>query len=60
LYAVWVKIDESMPWLELKGLHSTRKEALQAARGILSKAEIKVVKMCENKTKMKALITIKQ
>jgi len=60
LYAVWVKIDETMPWLELKGLHQTKKEAQVAARGVLSKVEIKVVKMHESRKQMKALITIKQ
>jgi len=60
LYAVWVKIDETMPWLELKGLHPTKKEAQEAARGVLSKVEIKVVKMHENRKQMKALVTIKQ
>ncbi len=32
LYIVWAKVDESLPWIELKGIYGTRKAAKEAAR----------------------------
>lgn len=43
MYAVWVRIDETLPWIELKGKYTTKREAKNAAREILNHAEVKVV-----------------
>jgi len=57
LYAVWIKIDETLPWIELKGKYKTRGEAKKAARKILDRAEMKLVEMPEKKRRVKALAT---
>jgi hypothetical protein len=57
LYAVWTKIDETLPWIELKGKYKTRVEAKKAARNILDRAEIKLMEMPEKKRRVKALAT---
>lgn len=44
LYVVWVKIDETIPWIELEGSYPTRREAKEAAKEILNRAKIKVMK----------------
>jgi len=57
LYAVWIKIDETLPWIELKGKYSTKREAKEAARDTLDRVEIRVVEMPEKKRRVKALAT---
>jgi len=57
LYAVWIKIDETLPWIELKGKYRTKREAKKAARDALDRVEIRVVEMPEKKRQVKALAT---
>jgi len=57
LYAVWIKIDETLPWIELKGKYITKREAKKAARDVLDRVEIRVVEMPEKKRIVKALAT---
>jgi hypothetical protein len=58
LYTVWIKIDDSLPWIELQGEYQTRIDAKKAAKSILSHARIKIAKT-QGKTKsMKMLATI--
>lgn len=42
-YAIWIKIDETLPWIELKGRYSTRKEAKLAAKGFVDSIRTAVV-----------------
>ncbi len=58
-YAVWIKIDETLPWIELKGTHQTRGEAKRAAEKFLNSVKIRIVKMPEKRRRIKALVTIK-
>jgi hypothetical protein len=57
LYAAWIKIDETLPWIELKGKYRTKREAKKAARYTLDRVEIRVVDMPEKKRIVKALAT---
>jgi hypothetical protein len=59
LYMVWVKIDESLPWIELKGEYQNRKEAREHAKQALRNAKIKLVKVADKKKPLKALATAK-
>jgi len=58
LYTVCVKIDETLPWIELKGKYKTRREAKKAAKDTLSCAEIRVVEIADKKRRVKTLATI--
>jgi len=49
VYAVWVRIDETIPWIELKGKYTTKREAKNAAKETLNHAQVKVVDMPEKK-----------
>jgi hypothetical protein len=55
LYTVWIKIDETLPWIELKGEYQTRREAKKAANESLSMTKIKTVEIPEKRSPMKAL-----
>jgi len=57
LYAIWIKLDETLPWIELKGTYETRGKARQAAKEILNRAEIKIVEMPKKKRQVKVLAT---
>jgi len=59
LYAIWVKIDETLPWIELSGTYQTEKEARKIARELLSKIRVKVVKVEKERKQMKAIATVK-
>lgn len=59
LYAVWIKIDETLPWIELKGKYQTRKEAKRATDRFVSGMKIRVVAIPEKSRRLKALATVK-
>jgi hypothetical protein len=59
LYAVWIKIDETLPWIELKGEYQTRREAKKAANEFLNVVKIKIVEFPEKRSRMKALEFVK-
>jgi hypothetical protein len=60
VYAVWIKIDETLPWIELKNTYQTKREAQRAAKEFLNKIGIKIVEIPEKRRGIKALATIKQ
>ncbi|MGQ9538790.1 MAG: hypothetical protein ACUVTE_04295 [Candidatus Bathycorpusculaceae bacterium] len=60
MYAVWIKIDETLPWIELKGTYQTRKEAREAAKEFLRKIKVKIVKAEKERKPMKPMVAIKQ
>ena len=59
MYSAWVKIDESLPWIELKEVFQTKIEAQEAIKEKLSKVKIKIVEMPPRKNQIKASITVK-
>ena len=60
LYIVWAKVDESLPWIELKGIYGTRKAAKEAARELVGKATIKVVRVNAKAEGIRTLAAIGQ
>jgi hypothetical protein len=60
LYAIWIKIDETLPWIELKEVYQTRKEANNAAEDFLKGLHMRIVEMPVKWNLMKALATAKR
>jgi hypothetical protein len=60
LYVIWIKVDETLPWVELKETYQTRVEARKAAEGFVNTIQMKIVSMPEKRNQMKALATIKR
>lgn len=58
LYIVWIKIDETLPWVELKGVYQTAEEARRAAKQSLKNTKIKIVEESERRS-MKALAPLR-
>jgi hypothetical protein len=59
MYSAWVKIDDSVPWIELKEIFQTKTEAQEAIKEKLSKVKIKIVLMPPRKSTIKKSITVK-
>jgi REP element-mobilizing transposase RayT len=59
VYIVWVKIDDTLPKIELKGEYQTRKEAKKAAQQILSNIKFEIVNTSIKQNSVKALATAK-
>jgi hypothetical protein len=59
LYAVWIKINETLPWIELEKEHQTRIEAVKEAKNVLNHAAIKIVKVQRKTKRVKVLATVR-
>jgi hypothetical protein len=57
---IWVKIDETLPWIELKGEYQTKEAAKNATGEILDGVRIKIVKAFESGERVEASATEKQ
>jgi hypothetical protein len=60
LYAIWIKVDETLPWIELKETYQTRREVDKAAEDFLKGLHMKIVEIPIRGKQMKALATIKR
>lgn len=60
LYVIWVKIDETLPWIELSGTYQRREEARKIARELLSKIRVRIVEVEKERRQMKAVVTVKR
>jgi hypothetical protein len=54
-----MKIDETLPWIELEGIYQTKREAKEAAEKFLNSMETKIVELPTKKKRVKALATIR-
>ncbi|MGD0978537.1 MAG: hypothetical protein ABR962_05280 [Candidatus Bathyarchaeia archaeon] len=60
MHAAWIRIDESLPWIELKGTYETRKDAKEAAKNCLYRTQVKIVAISEDKKQLKAMTAIRR
>jgi hypothetical protein len=60
LYAVWIKVDETLPWIELEGTYQTKREAKKETIHFLNSVKVKIVTMPEKAKQMKAMATIRR
>jgi hypothetical protein len=59
VYTAWIRIDETLPWIELKGEYPTKSEAKRAAEETLEKAKIKCVTSPEKSKPVKAVASLR-
>ncbi|MEM1536428.1 MAG: hypothetical protein QW577_01325 [Candidatus Bathyarchaeia archaeon] len=60
MYAVWIRIDETLPWIELKDTYHTKAEARKAAKEFLKTIRVKIVKVSVEGKPMKAVAMVKR
>jgi hypothetical protein len=53
MYSVWVKIDDSLPWIELREAFQTKTEAQEAMKEKLSKVRIRIVEVPPERTQQR-------
>jgi hypothetical protein len=54
-YSAWIKLDDSLPWIELEEAFQTKAEAQKAVKEVLSKAKIKISKLPNNIKRVKTV-----
>jgi hypothetical protein len=59
MYTVLIRVDETLPWIELKGEYATRREAQSAAQEAIRKMAVMVVNIPEERRPIKALAMVK-
>jgi hypothetical protein len=53
MYSAWIKLDDSLPWIELEEAFQTKAEAQKAVEEVLNKAKIKISKLPKQEKKRK-------
>jgi hypothetical protein len=51
MYSAWIKLDDSLPWIELEKAFQTKAEAKKAVQEVLSKVQIKISRLPNKKIK---------
>jgi hypothetical protein len=51
MYSAWIKLDDSLPWIELEKAFQTKAEAQKAAQEVLRKVQIKISGLPNKKIK---------
>ena len=59
MYSAWIKIEDTLPWIELEEAFRTKAEAQKAVKEILSKAKIKIAKLPKQEKKIKATVIVR-
>ena len=54
-----MRIDETLPWIELIGEYQTKRVAKKTASEILNSVKIKIVKVSERRKRLRALAITK-
>jgi hypothetical protein len=54
-----VKIEESLPWIELKGEYATGTEAKQAAQRVIQRIGMRIANISDGKSSIRAVVTIR-
>ena len=53
MYSAWIKLDDSLPWIELEEAFQTKAEAQKAVEEVLNKAKIKISKLPKQEKRAK-------
>lgn len=59
MYGVMIKVDKSLPWIELKETYPTRREARKAAEDFARSLQVKIVPISDMRKTMKLVATIR-
>jgi hypothetical protein len=51
IYTAWIKIDDSLPWIELKETFQSKTEAKESTKLKLDAAKIKIIRMRNGRAK---------
>lgn len=58
MYSAWIKIDESLPWIELEDVFRTKAEAQKAAKRMLTKTKIRIAGLNKQEKQIRTAIKV--
>jgi hypothetical protein len=56
--AGWIKIDESLPWIELEEVFRTKAEAQKAEKRILNETKIRIARLIKQEKRIRIAIKV--
>ena len=59
MYTVWIKIDETLPWVELKRAYETRREARKGLEDFLKSLQVKIVSAPDKRNPLRAIAPLR-
>ncbi len=59
LYSIWIRIDETLPWIELKGEYETKEKAKQASQMVMGRIAVRLVKLSKERKLAENLVTVR-
>jgi hypothetical protein len=59
LYVAWIKINDTLPWIEIEGTYKTKNEARKAAKETIKRIKIKIAYIPNKEKPAKVLAPVK-
>jgi hypothetical protein len=59
MYSAWIKIDDSLPWIELEEAFRTKAEAQKAAKELLSKTKIRIAELPKQERQIRTTVRVR-
>jgi hypothetical protein len=58
MYSAWIKIDKSLPWIELEEVFRTKAEAQKAAKRMLNESKIRIARLNKQEKRIRTVIEV--
>ena len=58
MYSAWIKIDKSLPWIELEEVFRTKAEAQKAAKRMLNETKIRIARLNKQEKRIRTAIKV--
>jgi len=59
LYCIWIRVDDTLPWIELKGEYETKEKAKQAGQTVTGRIAVRLVKLSQERRLAESLVTVR-
>ena len=56
--SAWIKIDKSLPWIELEEVFRTKAEAQKAAKRMLNESKIRIARLNKQEKRIRTVIEV--
>jgi hypothetical protein len=58
MFSAWIKIDDSLPWIELEEVFRTKDEAQRAAKRMLTETKIRITMLNKQEKRIRTAIKV--
>ena len=59
MYCIWIRVDDTLPWIELKGEYETKEKAKQAGQTVTGRIAVRLVKLSQERRLAESLVTVR-